>query len=163
MNKHGEVKNKFGKTLLPGKIPSTGYLHVSLSNKEVKGKHFYVHQLVWKAFNGEIPDGLVVCHVDTNPQNNNLENLCLMTHKENLNKPETIENFKRSQRLHPHKNSGRKKTVVYQFDMDGNLVKRWDSVKATEEEGFSPSCVSLCCSGKYKQHKNFMWSKNKEL
>ena len=86
-----------------------------------------------------------------------------MTHKENLNKPETIENFKRSQRLHPHKNSGRKKTVVYQFDMDGNLVKRWDSVKATEEEGFSPSCVSLCCSGKYKQHKNFMWSKNKEL
>ena len=58
VNKHGEVKNKFGKTLLPGKIPSTGYLHVSLSNKEVKGKHFYVHQLVWKAFNGEIPDGL---------------------------------------------------------------------------------------------------------
>ena len=40
VNKHGEVKNKFGKTLLPGKIPSTGYLHVSLSNKEVKGKHF---------------------------------------------------------------------------------------------------------------------------
>ena len=163
VNKHGEVKNKFGKTLLPGKIPSTGYLHVSLSNKEVKGKHFYVHQLVWKAFNGEIPDGLIVCHVDTNPQNNNLENLCLMTHKENLNKPETIENFKRSQRLYPRKNSGKKKTVVYQFDMDGNLVKRWDSVKATEEEGFSPSCVSLCCSGKYRQHKNFMWSKNKEL
>lgn len=23
VNKHGEVKNKFGKTLLPGKIPST--------------------------------------------------------------------------------------------------------------------------------------------
>ena len=108
VNRNGVVLNKFGKELKPGKIPSTGYLHVSLSNKDVKGKHFYIHQLVWTAFNGDIPDGLLVCHRDGNTENNSLDNLCLMTHKENLNKPQTIERFKRSQQLYPRTRNGKK-------------------------------------------------------
>ena len=163
INNKGVVLNKFGKELKPGKIPSTGYLHVSLSNKDVKGKHFYIHQLVWMAFNGEIPDGLLVCHSDANTENNSLDNLCLMTHKENLNKPETIERFKKSQKLYPRTRNGKKKKVVYQFDLDGNFIKEWDGVKTTEEGGFSSSCVSLCCSGKYKKHKGFIWSYSNTL
>ena len=163
INKDGVVVNKFGKELKPGKIPSSGYLHVSLSNKEIKGKHYYIHQLMWITFMGEIPEGMNVCHKDDNAENNNLENLCLLTHKENLNKPKTIERFKRSQQLYPRTRNGRKKKVVYQFDLDGNFIKEWESVKATDEGGFSRACVSLCCSGKYKQHKGFIWSYNNEL
>ena len=33
VNNKGVVLNKFGKELKPGKIPSTGYLHVSLKGK----------------------------------------------------------------------------------------------------------------------------------
>jgi hypothetical protein len=163
INKDGVVLNKFGKALKPGKIPSTGHLHVSLSNNEVKGKHFYIHQLVWNAFNGEIPEGLNVCHVDGNPENNKLDNLCLLTHKENLNKPQTIERFKRSQKLYPRTKNGKKKKIVYQFDLEGNFIKEWEGVKTTEEEGFSSACVSLCCSGKYKQHKGYIWSYSNTL
>lgn len=162
INDKGEVKNKFGKTLTPGSTPSTNYQHVSLSNEEVKAKHFYIHQLLWKTFYGEVPNGYVVCHKDGNRQNNVLDNLQLLTYKESLNRPETIEKFKRSQQQFPRK-KGKKKSVVYQFDLNGNMVKKWDSVKSTEEGGFSPSCVSLCCSGRYKQHKNYMWSHNETI
>lgn len=163
INKDGTVINKFGRELKPGKIPSTGYLHVSLSNENVKGKHFYIHQLVWSAYKGDIPEGMIVCHSDGNAENNSIDNLCLMTHKENLNKPETIERFKRSQKLYPRTTNGKKKKIVYQFDMEGNFIKAWEGVKTTEEEGFSSACVSLCCSGKYKQHKGFMWSYSNTL
>ncbi|MBO6253294.1 MAG: hypothetical protein J6O49_06525 [Bacteroidaceae bacterium] len=39
INKDGTVINKFGRELKPGKIPSTGYLHVSLSNENVTHSH----------------------------------------------------------------------------------------------------------------------------
>jgi hypothetical protein len=158
INKDGVVVNKFGKELKPGKIPSTGYLHVSLSNGDIKGKHYYIHHLMWITFMGEIPEGMNVCHKDGDAENNKLENLHLLTHKENLNKPETIERFKRSQQLYPRTRNGKKKKIVYQFDLDGNFIREWEGVKTTEEEGFSSACVSLCCSGKYKQHKGYIWS-----
>lgn len=163
VNNKGIVLNKFGKELKPSKTPSTKYPHVSLSNENVKAKHFYVHQLVWTAFNGEIPNGFIVCHRDGNTENNSLDNLHLTTHKDNLNKQETIEKFKRSQKLYPRTKNGRKKKIVYQFDLEGNFIKEWEGIKTTEKEGFSAACVSLCCSGKYKHHKGFIWSYNNTL
>lgn len=151
----GEVMNKFGKILKPGKV-SNGYMHVSLSTDGTKRKHMYVHHLVWIAFKGEIPEGLIVCHNDSNRENNALDNLSLMTRKENFNKPLTIERFKRSQELYPR--TGREKKKVYQYDSDGNLVNVWDSILSTKEGGFSPSSVSRCCSGKEETHKGFVWS-----
>ena len=163
INTKGVVLNRFGKELKPGKIPSTNHLHVSLSNKEVKAKNFYIHHLVWITFKGEIPNGMVVSHIDGNTENNSLDNLHLLTHKENLNKPETIERFKRSQQLYPRTNNGKKKKTIYQFDMEGNLIGQWEGVKSTEEGGFSSACVSLCCTGKYKQHKGYIWSYSNTL
>ena len=157
INKKGEVMNKFGKLLKPGKL-ANGYMHVSLSNDEVKAKHMYVHHLVWITFNGEVPEGLLICHKDTDRSNNALDNLCVMTHKENFNKPLTIEHFKRSQDLYPRVKGGKEKKKVYQYDSDGNLVKEWDSIMATKDGGFSPSSVSRCCSGKNEMHKGYVWS-----
>lgn len=158
INRNGDVINKFGKPLKPGKLPSNGYLHVSLSNKEEKGKHMYIHYLVWITFKGEVPEGLMICHKDTNRHNNSLDNLCVMTHKENLNKPLTIEHFKRSQDLYPRTKGGKEKKKVYQYDSDGNLVNTWESIMSTQDGGFSPSCVSRCCSGKNDMHKGYVWS-----
>ena len=156
INEKGEIINKFGKLLKPGKL-ANGYMHVSLSNDTVKSKHMYVHHLVWIAFNGEIPQGLMVCHKDTNKENNALDNLCVMTQKENLNKPLTIEHYRRSQELYPRKTTKEKKKV-YQYDSEGNLVNMWESVVSTSNGGFSPSLVSMCCLGKRATHKGFVWS-----
>jgi len=43
--------------------------------------------LVWEAFNGKIPAGLEIDHIDRDKHNNTLSNLRLVTHSENcLNK-----------------------------------------------------------------------------
>ena len=67
------------------------YLAVGLFNEhnrrngrgEKVPKMTYVHRIVWETFMGEIPKNLEVDHVDGNPHNNNLENLRLVTRKQN--------------------------------------------------------------------------------
>lgn len=62
------------------------YKRVSLWNVELeKGVNCLVHRLVWESFNGKIPDGLQVNHIDEIKDDNRLANLDLMTAKENIN------------------------------------------------------------------------------
>lgn len=49
-------------------------------------KKFLVHRVIWECFNGPIPDGMDVDHIDGNPKNNSLSNLQLLTHRDNLRK-----------------------------------------------------------------------------
>lgn len=53
---------------------------------------------------------------------------------------------------------GRKK--VYQYTLDGELVKVWNSVTECSSNGYHKGHVSDCCLGKYKQHKGYIWSFN---
>lgn len=62
---------------------SNGYLQITLYS-EGKPRLFRVHQLVWEAFNGPVPDGLEINHKDTDKLNCKLRNLELVTHQENL-------------------------------------------------------------------------------
>lgn len=49
-----------------------------------KTRWMWAHRMVWEAFNGKIPEGLVINHIDANPRNNNLENLEIVTQAENI-------------------------------------------------------------------------------
>lgn len=49
-------------------------------------KKMFVHRIVWECYKGVIPDGYEIDHVDNNPLNNSLDNLQLITHKENLSR-----------------------------------------------------------------------------
>lgn len=67
-------------------VNNKGYLFVFLCNK-TKPKRFYTHQLVAISFLNHIPKkGIVVDHIDGNTLNNNLNNLQIITHRENLSK-----------------------------------------------------------------------------
>jgi len=63
-----------------GRIGRTGYPAVNL-----KGNVYPVHRLVLLAFVGPLPDGLESRHLDGNPENNKLSNLCYGTASENTN------------------------------------------------------------------------------
>ena len=61
-----------------------GYLTLILS-KDGKQKGFMIHRLVYETFVGEIPQGMQVNHINEDKTDNRLENLNLMTPKENIN------------------------------------------------------------------------------
>ena len=55
----------------------------------VNHKLFLVHRAVWETFNGSIPDGMEIDHINTVGDDNRLENLRCVTHKDNNNNPLT--------------------------------------------------------------------------
>lgn len=65
------------------KLTSKTYVSVGLS-RAGRVKTCRVHRLIWEAFNGAIPQSLVINHIDGNPWNNNLKNLDCVTVQENI-------------------------------------------------------------------------------
>lgn len=62
------------------------YKRVILWNAELKkNTNHYVHRLVWESFKGKIPDGMQINHINEIKDDNRLENLGLVTPKENIN------------------------------------------------------------------------------
>lgn len=47
---------------------------------------------------------------------------------------------------------------VYQYTVDGELVKIWDSVNECGRNGYNFKSVSRCCLGNRKTHKGYKWS-----
>lgn len=84
----GVVYNRSGIIL---KLHQTllGYLQVGID-----GRNLSVHRLVWESFNGVIPKGYEIDHINGDRQDNRLCNLILTTHKENCNNPITVERYK---------------------------------------------------------------------
>ena len=74
------------KTLRSG-LNKCGYLSVSIFRDGIQKTH-NVHQLVAIAFLGHEPNGrsIVVDHIDNDKLNNAIDNLQLITHRENLSK-----------------------------------------------------------------------------
>lgn len=61
----------------------TSRVYVYLANEHGR-RNLLVHRLIWTAFNGPIPEGLVINHIDSNPANNNLDNLEVVTQSANI-------------------------------------------------------------------------------
>lgn len=47
------------------------------------GEQYLVHRVIWQMFNGEIPEKMVIDHIDGNTMNNKIENLRLCTNTQN--------------------------------------------------------------------------------
>ena len=126
-----------------------GYLKVGLW-KDGKMKKFTIHRLVYSAFCGEIPNELQVNHIDEDKTNNKLENLNLMTPKQNSNWGTRNERFAKTQ----------SKPVVA-LDEDGNVVFEFSSVREAGRNGFNSGNLTECCLGKRRRHRGYSW-KHKE-
>lgn len=150
-----------------GRVKSLNYLHntgrehilkprKTKSNKKTKNnkksymrvtlcdKQHLVHILVYRAFYGEIPEGMQVNHINKNPSDNRADNLNLMTPAENieysLNKP------------------------ISCYDKNGNLIRNFSSVKeASDYFGYGRkgcSNISKCLNGSSKTAYKYKWCYN---
>ena len=79
------------KRLKKGNI--NGYEYVTID-----GKSKLAHRVMWEVFNGKIPEGMEIDHINTDRLDNRIDNLRLVTPSENKNNPLTIEHYKMSNR-----------------------------------------------------------------
>lgn len=110
VNKKGQVMNLNTKRPIYG-TPRNGYIRFNY-----KGIRYTVHCLIWEAFNGPIPQGMVIDHIDSNRANNELSNLRMITQSENMKNAMA--------------NGHKCQTAVLQYDLNGNLVKEYMSISA---------------------------------
>lgn len=83
----GSFYSKYWKREMKGYRTRKGYLYYDFKLKDGKKIGFLGHRVIWVYFNGEIPEGYEIDHINTITDDNRLENLRLVTHKENMNNP----------------------------------------------------------------------------
>lgn len=69
--------------ILNQRTTKKGYKTVCITQINGKSRPIGVHQLVADAYHGKCPHGMQVRHLDGNPSNNNLHNLCYGTALQN--------------------------------------------------------------------------------
>lgn len=122
-NAKGQIYSSRLKAILNGTYRN-GYVRVSIN-----GKHQSAHILVYSAFYGEVPKGMVIDHINGVKDDNRLENLRCVTQSENMYN---------AQRL-GHKGQIR----IAQYDLDHNFIKEYSScTEAAKEFGVTYRAIS---------------------
>jgi hypothetical protein len=152
--KESSVKNK----ILKKTLGKRGYFVVSLW-RDNSYRLITVHRIVAITFIQNIHNKPFVNHIDLCKKNNCIDNLEWVTARENV--------------IHAHKNGAipdpynRGKfgnecllsKKVGQFDINGNLLKEWQSTYDPQRSGteFRQGKVQQCCIGKKPQYKGYLW------
>ena len=137
----GRIKNKLtGDILKPSR--SGGYRHIVL--RYGINRNVTIHRLVAEAF---IPNPFnlrCVNHKDENKENNHADNLEWCTHRYNLSYG---------------KNATQRNQRIIQYDLQGNALKIWESMKeASESLKIGAEGISACCRGKKKSSGGYAWT-----
>lgn len=125
----GNVGSMFSyRGLCKNTINNNGYLKV---NKVT------VHKLVWTTFNGDIPEGYEIMHIDSDKTNNKLSNLKIGSHSENL--------------VQRNKENENQWTPIMEYDTEGNFIKEWKGLlEYAEAKNVRWTNAYLACTGRCK-------------
>lgn len=149
VNELGQIWSIKNKKYLKQTLCKNGYLYVGLHKNKIR-KNILVHRIVAEAFIPNPNNLPEVNHKDENPQNNSVNNLEWCDSRYNKNYGTSIQ--RRKEKL---------SKKVYQYTLDGELVREWISATEAGRNGFSQSNINNCCLGKAKTYKGFRWSYKK--
>lgn len=130
-----------------------GYLVVSLNDGK-KAKQYSAHRLLAIEFIPNPDNKPFVNHINGVKSDNSLENLEWVTAKENS--IHAVRVLKVNTYLKGKYNPQSK--TIYQYNIDGGLARTWGSIREAARHGYKQCLVSLCCNGKIKSHKGYIWS-----
>ena len=129
-----------------------------------------VHRLVAEAFIPNPENKPEIDHINRDRSLNVVTNLRWCTRLENMNNENSIRQMKESHSGERHQNWGKhlsEKTrskiaeaqskKVYQYNLDGKLVKIWNSTMDCGRSGYSQGNIAACCRGERGTHKNYIW------
>lgn len=83
---NGRLRHSYNKAM--NKVKAGEFADTNISDKgyrtvQYAGKSLKAHRVIWEMFNGEIPNGYVIDHVNNDRSDNRIENLRLATNAEN--------------------------------------------------------------------------------
>lgn len=121
-----------------------GYQRVGLMLNHHQ-KQVFVHRLVAEAFLGEIKEGFCVNHIDGNKENNNVSNLEIITHSENI--------------IHSCYVLGNGVKPVYMLNRDTfERIKEFESItSAAEELGIDDAAIYRVCMNERNFAGDYSW------
>lgn len=136
---------------------NNGYLYVILSKCQSK-KFVFVHRLIASAFLPNTDNKPEIDHINAIRDDNRVSNLRWVTKIENRNNPHTIISNRESNRLARRKSLDSVKKKILQLDLDGNILKVFESLHNIEKTtGYSRANICRCCNGKKKICYGFKW------
>jgi hypothetical protein len=139
---------KRNKYLIPSQDKKNHYYHFILC-----GKKQYLHRLLAQNFIPNHENKPQVNHINGIKTDNRLENLEWCTSSENNKHAHTTGLNYRPE------NSGRPKKQIFQFTLEGNFIRNWDSISdAAKFYKIGVPNISNCITGKNKSAKGFKWS-----
>lgn len=129
-----------------------GYAMVKLC-KDAQEKTVLVSHIIWEAFNGPIPEGFEINHLNEDKTDNRLCNLELTDRKGNCNWGTRNERLVNSRSGY----GARKRVIQYSFP-DNIKVAEFESVReASRTTGIQSSDISRCARGLLKRTGNYTW------
>lgn len=136
----GEFKHITKKKWTKGCEHESGYLQYTFDGITMR-----VHRFIWTCFNGGIPEGHEINHINSIKTDNRLENLECISLAENRKKA-----VKTKEMLNTRaKNAHNKQRYVASKDLVTNEEKFFKSKnQASQYHGCSPSLVYMICEGK---------------
>ena len=130
-----------------------GYCKINLS-KESKKTMVAVHRLVAESFIPNLYNLPQINHIDENKTNNCVSNLELCTSVYNNNYGSRNSRISDTQR-----GNRRDAKPIYQFSLDGNFIREWDSITEAGRNGYDRKGISNMCHGYKNFHSScgFIW------
>ena len=160
----GKVKSIRNNKLMKLRTDYRGYLDVLFSVNK-KTKRYKVHRLVAEAFIPNPHNLPQVNHKDENKQNNFANNLEWCTNEYNYHYGTAIERRTKTllERYSRTDNRWQERQII-QYDLAGNFIKEWRSIKtASKELNIISQDISACCRKLRKTAKGYIWKyKNEE-
>lgn len=151
-NAKNNSTSKKRERILVQEITAFGYCRVRLFDFEGKAKHYAVHRLVAQEFIGNT-EGFEINHKNEIKTDNRVENLEIVTKKENCNYGTRNERISKANTQNNIWAKG-----VIQKDKDGNVIAVYSSrLEAERKTGVHNRHICQCCAGERKTAKGYIW------
>lgn len=142
-SKNGYILNKKTNYIIKGS-DRNGYKRITL-----KGKVYSIHRIIWELFNGSIPEGQIIDHIDGNRSNNALNNLRLVSQSENMNNAQ--------------KNNHKGQKVIYQYNLEGKFIKKYLSIQEAADAMNVTHAAIRSAAQRKGTCKGYCWIREEDL
>ena len=147
VSRKGDIYSKYIKRLACITTLPNGYRKLKLKSNDNQYKDMYVHVLVAVTYLNYVPtkSEYVVNHINGNKGDNNLENLEVITHKENMRHSVEINNHKIF------------RIAVGYTDENGTTIQYKSAKEASHQTGIDNSSILKSCKNENKKAGNIKW------